>query len=455
VSIKRVLIANRGEIAVRIARSCHDAGIETVLTTSLVDRDSMAADMVDRAICIGPPQAARSYLDANLVMQAALWAGCDAIHPGYGFLSERVVLARMCEERDITFIGPTAATIGALGDKLEARRLADAAGTPRLPGSAALPDVACAVAAAAEVGYPVLLKAAAGGGGRGMSVAADEPDLRAAFARVSNEARDAFGDGTLYLERFVPRARHVEIQVIGDGNGAVYSLGERDCSVQRRYQKVVEEAPAVAVSAAARRRMKDSALGLLGSLNYRGVGTVEFLYDIERDDAYFMEVNARIQVEHPVTEAITGEDIVTLQLAVAAGEPLPNRLASTVPRGHAIEWRINAEDPRNHGTPSPGRITAWIPPVGPGIRVDTACRTGTLVSPYYDSLLAKLIIAAPDRATAVRASAAALAAFQVEGLITNLELLRAICADPQFQANGVDTRWLERDCLPAFVRSAA
>ncbi|HEX4101936.1 MAG TPA: biotin carboxylase N-terminal domain-containing protein, partial [Pseudonocardiaceae bacterium] len=319
-SIKRVLIANRGEIAVRIARSCHEAGIETVLTTSLVDRDSMAAEMVDRTICIGGPQPARSYLDANLVMQAALWAGCDAIHPGYGFLSERVVLAQMCEERDITFIGPTAATIGALGDKLEARRLADAAGTPRLPGSAALPDVAAAVAAAAEVGYPVLLKAAAGGGGRGMSVAADEPDLRAAFARVSKEARDAFGDGTLYLERFVSRARHVEIQVIGDGNGAVYSLGERDCSVQRRYQKVVEEASAVAVPAAARRRMKDSALALLGSLNYRGAGTVEFLYDLERDDDYFIEVNARIQVEHPVTEAVTGEDIVALQLAVAAEE---------------------------------------------------------------------------------------------------------------------------------------
>lgn len=444
--IRRLLIANRGEIAVRIIRTCRQLGIETVLACSEADRHSLPAELADRAIAIGPAPASRSYLDPALVVHAALSTGCDAIHPGYGFLSERPELATLCAENDLIFIGPDAATIARLGDKLEARRAADAADTPRILGTEALSSAEDAVIAADTLGYPVLLKAAAGGGGRGMAVAYNADDVARAYPRLAKEANDAFGDGTLYAERFIERARHVEIQAVGDGHGHVLALGDRDCSVQRRHQKVIEEAPATAMPDATRSRMSNAAVAMLASLNYRGAGTVEFLYDQDRDEIAFIEVNARIQVEHPVTEEILGTDIVALQLAVAAGERLNERLEE--PRGHAVELRINAEDPLNGFTPSPGRITGWQVPSD--CRVDTFCREGHVVVPYYDSLLAKLIVGGRDRAEAIQAARRALAAFQIDGIATNLPLLRAICDDPVFIANTHDTKWLERELLPRF-----
>jgi acetyl-CoA carboxylase biotin carboxylase subunit len=441
-SVRRVLVANRGEIAVRIIRTCQSLGLQTVLAASDVDRDSTAARMADRTVVIGPGPATRSYLDPSLVLHAARATGCDALHPGYGFLSERAELAQACLDNDIVFIGPTPATIAQLGDKVTARALAEQAGARSVPGSPALADAAAAADASARIGFPVLLKAAAGGGGRGMAVVHTGPEAAAAFDRLTREARDAFGDGTLYLERFVPMARHVEVQVVGDGNGGVLVLGLRDCSVQRRYQKVVEEAPAPALSPSAAAALVDGAVALLSRVGYRGAGTVEFLYDVARDEVYFIEVNTRIQVEHPVTEAVTGLDVVALQLAVAQNETLPSPDEVTS-RGHAIEFRVNAEDPANDLRPTPGRIERWQLPSGPGVRVDTHCAAGTVISPYYDSLLAKLIVHGQDRDEAVARAAVALADFEVTGIPTNLPLLRAICAHPDFVANRVHTRWLE------------
>jgi acetyl-CoA carboxylase biotin carboxylase subunit len=452
-ALKRILIANRGEIALRIVRAAHALGVETVLAASAADRDSMAAREANRTVVIGPAPARASYLDARLVVHAAKSTGCDGLHPGYGFLSERRALAELCAEEGIAFVGPSAEQIEAVGDKLAARRLAKQAGVAMAPGSAKLESAAEAVAFADAIGYPVVTKASAGGGGRGMAVARDARALTEAFERASLEAKEAFGDGTLFVERFVERARHVEVQVVGLGDGRVLHFGERDCSAQRRYQKMVEEAPAAALPAATRARLLEAAVDLLAAINYRNAGTVEFLYDVDRDDFYFMEVNARIQVEHPVSEMIAGVDLIKLQLEVAGGEKITLKQEAIATQGHAIEVRIIAEDPDRGFAPSPGRITGWRPPRGEGVRLDTAMEEGALIPPYYDSMIAKLIVHAVNRPAAVKRLTEALAQFEIDGVATNLKLLRAIAAHPDFIAGTFDTRWLETVLLPNYART--
>jgi acetyl-CoA carboxylase biotin carboxylase subunit len=449
-ALRRILVANRGEIALRIVRAARGLGIETVLAASAADRDSMAAREADRVVVIGPPAARDSYLNPRLIVHAATATGCDGLHPGYGFLSERQSLAVLCGEAGVVFVGPTADSIQAVGDKLSARRLAKTAGIAMTPGSEKLATAAEAVAFAEGIGFPVVTKAAAGGGGRGMVVARDAKALADGFERASTEAKEAFGDGTLYVERFVERARHVEVQVLGLGDGRVLHFGERDCSLQRRYQKMVEEAPAAALPERTRSRLHKAAVDLLASIRYRNAGTVEFLYDVERDDFYFMEVNARIQVEHPVSEMITGADLIRLQLEIAGREPLRIQQEDIIPHGHAIEARIIAENPDRGFAPSPGRIRVWRPPHGEGIRLDTAMEEGANVPPYYDSMIAKLIIHAPDRRVTVERLRAALESFVVEGVATNIPFLQAIAAHPDFIDNRVDTRWLESVLLPQY-----
>ncbi|HXT09449.1 MAG TPA: biotin carboxylase N-terminal domain-containing protein [Roseiarcus sp.] len=448
--LRRVLVANRGEIALRVVRAAKALGLETVLAASAADRESMAAREADRVVTLGPAPARSSYLNAELVVHAAKATGCDALHPGYGFLSERASLARLCEQHGVTFIGPSSESIEAVGDKLAARRLAKAAGVAMTPGSAKLESAAAAVAFASQIGFPVVTKASAGGGGRGMVVARDAKALAEGFERASVEAKEAFGDGTLYLERYVERARHIEVQALGLGDGRVLHFGERDCSMQRRYQKMIEEAPASAMPNATRARLHEAAVDLLGSIRYRNAGTVEFLYDVDRDVFYFMEVNARIQVEHPVSEMISGVDLVRLQLEVAGGVAPRVEQRDIFPHGHAIEARILAEDPRRGFLPSPGRITRWRPPHGEGVRLDTAIEEGTMVSPYYDSMIAKLIVHAHDRPGAVARLRDALDAFEVAGVSTNIGLLRAVASHADFLANKLDTRWLETVFLPHY-----
>ena len=449
--LRRLLVANRGEIALRIVRAARARGIETVLAASAADRDSQAAEEADRIVVIGPPPARSSYLDGRLLVHAALSTGCDAVHPGYGFLSERASFAEECEKEGLVFVGPTSVSIRQVGDKLAARALAKDAGVAMVSGSAKIGSSEEAQRIAEEVGYPVITKASAGGGGRGMVVAHSAADLAAGFDKASNEAQEAFGDGTLYLEHYIQRARHVEVQVLGDGNGNILHFGERDCSLQRRYQKMVEEAPATILSDAVRSRLHQAAINLLAPIKYRNAGTVEFLYDEAQDQFFFMEVNARIQVEHPVSEEICGVDLIQLQLAVAGGEPIGLTQADVKPAGHAIEVRIIAEDPGNNFMPSPGRILAWVPPEGDGVRLDTAMREGVLVPPYYDSMIAKLIVSGRDRAQALDRLRAALDGFRIDGIATNLPLLRAIAAHPDFSANSIDTRWAERVLLPSYL----
>jgi acetyl-CoA carboxylase, biotin carboxylase subunit len=447
----RVFVANRGEIALRVIRSAHALGMETVLGVSLADRDSLAAQEAQRRVVLGPAAARDSYLSQNLVMHAAVATGCTALHPGYGFLSERPELSELCAREQIMFIGPTAESIRAVGDKLSAKRLAQAAGVPLTRGSEKLQDAAHALRVAENIGYPVITKASAGGGGRGMIVARHPAELSEAFARAAATAREAFGDDTLYLEAYVERARHLEVQLMGDGAGRVIHFGERDCSVQRRYQKMIEEAPAAILSDQVRARLRAAAVDLLSSIAYRNAGTVEFLYDEDRQLFSFMEVNARIQVEHPVSEEITGTDLIKLQLEVGTGRrPLPAQ-ESIAPAGHSLEARILAEDPDRNFSPSPGRITLWKPPSGAGIRVDSGVAGGSMVPPFYDSMIAKLIVRGSSRAEAVDRLQAALARFEVGGIATNIPLLRAIVAHDDFRSNRVSTRWLETTLLPSFT----
>ena len=452
-NLRRLLIANRGEIALRIVRAAKAKGVETVLAASAADRDSQAAIEADRTVVIGAAPARASYLNGDLLVHTALVTQCDAVHPGYGFLSERASFAEQCEKAGLTFVGPRAETIRLVGDKLAARALAKAAGVSMVSGSEKVDTVADALQIAEGIGYPVITKASAGGGGRGMVVANSAAELEAAFDNASHEAKEAFGDGTLYLERYVQRARHVEVQVVGDGNGNILHFGERDCSLQRRYQKMVEEAPAAILSDAVRSRLHQAAIDLLSPIKYRNAGTVEFLYDEADERFYFMEVNARIQVEHPVSEEICGIDLIQLQLDVASGAPLQLTQADIKPRGHAIEVRIIAENPLNGFMPSPGRITQWLEPQGEGVRVDTAMKTGVLVPPFYDSMIGKLIVRGADRGDALARLRAALDAFVIEGISTNLELLRAIVGHPNFVDNVIDTRWSERVLLPSYLSS--
>jgi acetyl-CoA carboxylase biotin carboxylase subunit len=436
---RRILIANRGEIAVRVIRTCRRLGIETVLTVSDADAGSLPARLADATIRIGPAPAAASYLDVAAVTGAALAAGADAVHPGYGFLSENPRLARACADAGVVFIGPAAETLEAAGDKLAAREHAAAAGLPVLPGA----EVAGGEAAGAAnaIGYPVLVKAAGGGGGRGLRVVRDPADLAHAVAVAGAEAAAAFGDPRVYLERYVPRGRHVEVQILGDGERVIH-LGDRDCSVQRRYQKLIEEAPAPLLAGDVRNGLHIAAVALGERLRYRGAGTVEFLVDTEEDTFYFLEVNARIQVEHPVTEAVTGLDLIAEQIALAEGRSLRIVQEDVAIRGHAIECRVNAEDPAAGFLPSPGTITNAVFPAG--ARVDTHVQAGSAVPPHYDSLLAKVIAHGPDRAAALRRLRTALAGVAIDGVTTNLGMHRALLADAEFAAGAVDTRYLER-----------
>ena len=450
-ALSRVFVANRGEIAVRIVRACRALGLESVVGVSDADREGMAAELADRAVVLGPAPARESYLNANLLVHAGKATACDGLHPGYGFLSESPALAGLCEQEGIAFVGPRAETIERLGDKLTARTIAIEAGVPIVPGSDRIRSAAEARSFAASVGYPVLMKASAGGGGRGMFVARADVDIDDGFERASTEAKAAFGDGTLFVERFVEDARHVEVQIMGDGAGTVVHFGERDCSVQRRFQKMVEEAPAAALPAEARAQIHDAACRLARHLDYRSAGTVEFLYDVARAEAYFIEANVRIQVEHPVTEEVAGIDLIEEQLRIAQGGGLSVAQGDIALAGHAIECRINAEAPARDFAPSPGLIDAWCAPEGQGVRIDSHCRAGVFVSPFYDSMIAKLIVRAGDRAEAVERMGGALDEFSIGGIDTNLDFQAHLVRHPDFAANRLNTRWLEDVFMPSLM----
>jgi acetyl-CoA carboxylase biotin carboxylase subunit len=454
--LRRVLVANRGEIAVRVIGTCRRLGIETVLTVSDADAGSLPARLADQAIRIGPAPASASYLNVDAVVRAAVAAGADAVHPGYGFLSENARLARACAAAGIVFVGPDPEVLEATGDKLAAREHAVAARLPVLPGGHVTPGEATEVAA--RIGFPVLVKAAGGGGGRGLRVVRDPAELAHAVAVASAEAEAAFGDHRVYLERYVERGRHVEVQLLGDGEHVIH-LGDRDCSVQRRYQKLIEEAPAPGLDDGLRERLRSAAVALGERLRYQGAGTVEFLVDADSastsgGEFYFLEVNARIQVEHPVTEAVTGIDIVAEQLAIAEGRPLRLKQADVALTGHAIEVRVNAEDPAHEFRPSPGTVARAVfpvttfspgtPPPADGVRVDTHVQAGATVPPYYDSLLAKVIAHGGGRDGALAALRHALDRCSIDGVTTNLDLHRALLADAEFAAGGVDTGYLAR-----------
>ncbi len=447
-TIRKILIANRGEIALRVMRTCRELGIATVAVYSDVDRRGAHVLAADEAYRLGPAPARESYLRGDLILEVALRCGADAIHPGYGFLSENADFADACGVAGITFIGPPGAAMRALGSKTLARQAADRAGMPRVPGSVTgLKDVAEARAVAAGIGYPVMLKAAAGGGGKGMRAIFAEGELESAFAAASSEAERAFGSGEVYLEKLIERPRHIEIQLMADELGNCIYLGERECSVQRRHQKVIEEAPSAVVSAELRRGMGEAAVRLALAAGYTNAGTVEFLVDgagTAGEAFYFLEMNTRLQVEHPVTELVTGLDLVRLQIGVAEGGPLPLAQADVMIRGHAIECRIYAEDPENGFMPSPGRITRLLEPKGPGIREDSGVYEGWEVPLDYDPMLSKLITFAATREAAIDRMLGALDQYVIGGIRTNLGLFRRILEDAEFRSAAIDTGYLER-----------
>ena len=441
----KVLIANRGEIALRVIRACRELGIQTVAVYSEADRESLHVRFADDDVCIGPPPSRLSYLNIPRIIAASEITGADAIHPGYGFLAENPEFAEICRASNITFIGPTAEQIRAMGDKASARGLAREAGIPTVPGSdGVLESAEDALAIAEEIGFPVIIKATAGGGGKGMRIAREAEQFGELFSLAQNEALAAFGNGDVYVERYLEHPRHVEIQVLGDQLHRLVHLGERDCSIQRRHQKLIEESPSPALTAELRARMGEAAITLASAIGYVGAGTIEFLLDTD-GRFYFMEMNTRIQVEHPVTEMVTGFDLVKEQIRVAAGEPLsfPQELNGL--RGHAIECRVNAEDPYRNFQASPGHITAYHPPGGPGVRVDTHVYAGYTVPPYYDSLLAKVIVHGRDRAEALARMGQALDSFILEGVTTTIPFLSRVIHHPAFIAGTVDTRFLERE----------
>jgi acetyl-CoA carboxylase biotin carboxylase subunit len=441
---KKILIANRGEIALRVIRACKELGVQTVAVYSEADRESLHVRFADDDVCIGPPPARESYLNIPRLIAAAEIAGADAIHPGYGFLAENAEFAETCAASNITFIGPTAEQIRVMGDKASARHAMQAVGVPIVPGSPGpVEDVDEALQFAADIGFPVIIKASAGGGGKGMRVAEDPEDFARAFQLARSEALSAFGSGDVYVEKYLARPRHIEFQIMGDAHGYVIHLGERDCSVQRRHQKLIEEAPSPAMTPELREAMGSAAVRGAKAINYVGAGTIEMLLN-EDNSFYFMEMNTRIQVEHAVTEMLTGTDLVKEQIRVAAGEPLS--IPSLPPlRGHVIECRVNAEDPSRNFQPSPGKIDVFHPPGGPGVRLDTHVYTGYTVPPYYDSLLAKLICQGRDREEAIRRMQVALEGFIVEGVTTTIPFLARVMHNAQFQAGQVDTKFLERE----------
>ncbi len=439
---KKVLIANRGEIALRVHRACREMGISTVAVHSTADADAMHVRLADEAICIGPPSATDSYLNIPAIISAAEIAQADAIHPGYGFLSENAKFAEIVEEHNIVWIGPDPEHIRKMGDKVEAKRTAAALGLPLVPGSdGPLESTEQALEVAALIGYPVLVKAASGGGGRGMKVIPDAASLPGLVAQAKQEAKAAFGDDTVYLEKYLSEPRHIEFQIFGDGKGGAIHLGERDCSLQRRHQKVLEEAPSPALNAQDRARMGEVVRQAIAKLKYRGAGTIEFLY--ENGEFFFIEMNTRLQVEHPVTEAITGIDLVREQIRVAAGMPLSVTQDELRFEGHAIECRINAEDPVTFA-PSPGRVTDFHQPGGLHVRVDSALYDGYRIPPYYDSLIAKLIVYGANRNDALMRLRRALEEFVIQGPKTTIPLHQALIEDPDFIDGQYSIKWLER-----------
>jgi acetyl-CoA carboxylase biotin carboxylase subunit len=440
---RKVLIANRGEIALRVIRACRELGLRTVAVYSEADRESLHVRFADEDVCIGPPSARESYLNIPRIIAAAEITGADAIHPGYGFLAENAEFSEICEASEITFIGPTPQQIRQMGDKATARRTMREVGVPIVPGTDAIADPDEALAAAREIGFPVLIKAAAGGGGKGMRVAKDEDDFIAAFGMARSEAGAAFGDDSVYVEKYLARPRHIEFQILGDTHGRIVHLGERDCSIQRRHQKLLEEAPSPALSPELRAAMGDAAVRGAKAIDYVGAGTIEMLLN-EDNSFYFMEMNTRIQVEHPVTEMCTGFDLVKEQIRAAAGLPLSLPNVEIQLRGHAIECRINAEDPSRNFAPSPGTITTFHLPGGPGVRVDTHAYAGYKVPQYYDSLLGKLIVHASTRDEAIARMKRALTETVIEGVHTTIPFLLQVMDNPEFIAGEVDTKSLER-----------
>jgi acetyl-CoA carboxylase biotin carboxylase subunit len=451
----RVLVANRGEIAVRVIRALHELGIEAVAVYSTADEEALHVRLADRSVRIGPPAAAESYLRIPALIAAAETTGCEAVHPGYGFLSENADFVRSCEDNDLVFIGPSAETMERMGDKARAKAEMRAAGVPLVPGNEGVTGPEEARAAAEELGFPVLLKAAAGGGGKGMRVVREAGDVHDAYQRAAAEAQAAFGDGSLYVEKVITPARHVEIQVLCDNHGTVLTCGERECSVQRRHQKLIEESPSPALDAELREEMEAAAERACHHIGYRNAGTIEFL--VGPDGSFsFIEMNTRLQVEHPVTELITSLDLVREQVRVAAGERLAHGGRAGPRSGHAIELRINAEDPSRDFAPAPGKITRFRPPLGPGVRVDTFVEEGTTISPYYDSLIAKVIVLDASRKLAIDRAQRALGEFEIEGVPTTRGVLSEILASDEFRSGDYSTSFLEEAGarLPALAGSS-
>jgi acetyl-CoA carboxylase, biotin carboxylase subunit len=438
----RVLVANRGEIAVRVIRALHELGVEAVAVYSTADEDALHVRLADRAVRIGPPPASESYLSIPSVIAAAATTGCEAVHPGYGFLAENDEFVRMCEDNDLVFIGPPADVMARMGDKALAKQEMRAAGVPLVPGTEGATNPAEAQAAAEELGFPVLLKAAAGGGGKGMRLVTEAGALQDAFQRAAAEAHAAFGDGTLYVEKAITPARHVEIQVLCDDHGNVLTCGERECSIQRRHQKLIEESPSPALDAELREEMESAAERACRHIGYRNAGTFEFL--VGPDGAFsFIELNARLQVEHPVTELVTGLDLVRQQVRIAAGLALEHGGRASRSR-HAIEMRINAEDPRHEFRPSPGTLTRFRPPLGPGVRVDTFVEEGSTIPPYYDSMIAKVVVLDNDRDLAIARARRALEELEIEGVPTTRDVLYEILGSEQFQSGEYSTSFLDQ-----------
>jgi acetyl-CoA carboxylase biotin carboxylase subunit len=444
--MKKVLIANRGEIALRIVKACRKAGVQSVAVYSEADRNSMHVWAADEAICIGPAPSAQSYLAIDRLLLSAKASGADAVHPGYGFLAENAGFARACLEAGLAFIGPSPEMIDLMGDKVRAREAAGKAGVRLVPGTPrgfTSAELSEAQAMVDDIGFPLLLKAAAGGGGRGMRVVRAPEAFEAEFKQASREAEAAFGDGTVYMERYFDKARHIEVQVLSDKHGTHIHLGERDCTIQRRHQKLIEESPSPALSDAERKEVCNMAVALTRTLNYENAGTVEFLYDAINGGFYFIEMNTRVQVEHPVTEMVTGVDIVLEQIRIAAGERLELKTPEQKPWGHAIEWRINAEDASRNFMPSPGLVQKWECRRGGAVRLDSHVYPGYTVPTQYDSLLGKLIVGGKDREDALARSKRVLANFKVEGVSTTIPFYQLLMEQPEFQAGAVYTRWVD------------
>ncbi len=448
--VEKVLIANRGEIALRIVRSCRELGIATVAVFSTVDKKALHVQLADEAVCVGDSLSNKSYLNIPNILAAATSRGVDAIHPGYGFLAENDKFAEMCNDHGIVFIGPSPKAIRSMGDKSTAKETMEAVGVPTVPGSKGLlSNVDEAYKLADDIGYPVIIKATAGGGGRGMRLVENAENLEKMFKAAQGEAEAAFGNDGLYMEKFINKPRHVEIQILADRSGNVVHLGERDCSVQRRHQKLLEESPSPAINTKLRKKMGNAAIAAAKSIGYEGAGTVEFLVD-DNDNFYFMEMNTRIQVEHPVTEMVTGVDLIAEQIKIASGSNLEFNQDDIHLNGHAIECRINAEDPSHNFRPSPGKITGWLPPGGPGVRVDSHVYTGYEIPPFYDSLIGKLIVWGKDRNTAIKRMNRALNECAVTGIPTTINFHLTLLNKTKFKEGKIHTKYVEEELLPNY-----